>query len=390
MQSSVTQTGAYPVQEVPARYITEALAAGGLRLGLRPELEAGYLRYKDENSLWLLRLGCFVAVALYAVFFLLDALTQKRLTEPAIFYIAFGVAYPATLLPALATYIVSWRPHARWLAAATTAVNGAALIACITIAARVGKALPYEVLALNLMFAFYLAGALFQTAFPLAAATVAVYLASAWWLGIPTVELLDRAFVLVAVTMLGGIFGYLFERAERRSWLRAQLVAQMAVRDELTGLYNRRHLYEHGRTVLEQAHRDGKTCGLLLLDVDHFKLYNDTQGHAAGDRCLIRIARALRKSARSPLDVVARNGGEEFAVLLYDIAPDALLEQAQALRQEIKSLRIPHPESPFGHVTVSLGVASGGAALEPMLLAADRALYRAKHGGRDQVQVGAP
>lgn len=377
--------------DIPARFFREALQRDDRRLIFRPELEAGYVRYKDECSIWLLRLGCSVGVALYAGFFLLDFVTQQRLIEPVIFIISFAIAWPATLLPAAATFIPSWRRHARAMAVVATALNGAALIACLTISARAGKLLPYEVLLLNQMFVFYLSAALFQVALPLAFAIVAVYLASAAWFGLPAHEYADQAFVLLAATLLGGIFCYLFERTERRSWLRAQLVEDMAVRDELTQLYNRRHLYAQGVTVLGQARHESTPCGLLLLDVDHFKSYNDSQGHAAGDRCLIRIGRALLKGARRPLDVVARNGGEEFAILLYDIAPPALLEHAEQLRQAVRDLKIPHPASPQGLITISIGAvaAAGGEALDGLMAAADRALYQAKHAGRDCVKLAA-
>jgi len=160
---------------------------------------------------------------------------------------------------------------------------------------------------------------------------------------------------------------------EREELLAA--LAEAAVRDELTGVYNRRGLMER----VPGAH-----VGVVVLDVDHFKAYNDAFGHLEGDRCLTLVARALAAHAR-PQDVVARFGGEEFAVLLLDADPADALIAAERLRAAVRDLALPHPARPDGVavVTVSAGVATGD--WTQALAAADTAVYAAKAAGRDTV-----
>ncbi|WP_432563151.1 diguanylate cyclase [Kineococcus sp. SYSU DK003] len=163
--------------------------------------------------------------------------------------------------------------------------------------------------------------------------------------------------------------------AERERLIGA--LAEAAVRDELTGLLNRRGL-------LERVPQD-RTVGVLVVDVDHFKAYNDRFGHLEGDRCLARVAAALAAHSR-PGNVVARFGGEEFVVVLQDARPQDVLAAGQRLRAAVRDLALPHPARPdrAGAVTVSVGAALGP--WQEALAAADAAVYDAKSAGRDRVE----
>lgn len=373
-------------------YASELKAPPRLRLAFSPRLESGYLRYRDQRAVLLLRYGCGVAVVLYSAFFLVDFLTHRRLTEPVTFLVIFGIASPVTLAPAAATFFAAARSYARLLAAPAVAVNGVALIFSIAFHTQQQlPLLPYEVLILNLMYAFFLSGILFSVAAPLAFGIVLAYLAADAWAGLPGPLVLDRGYVLLAFCVLGSMACYLLERAERRGWLRAQLVQEMAAHDDLTGLRNRRHFYEQGERLLRQARREGKTLGLLFVDVDRFKSYNDSLGHLAGDECLKQIALALQAAGRRPLDIVARLGGDEFVLLLYDLPSTQLGAHAEALRHGVAKLRLPHPGNPDGMVSISIGAESVApdteAALDLLLQRADSALYGAKAAGRNIVQM---
>lgn len=155
--------------------------------------------------------------------------------------------------------------------------------------------------------------------------------------------------------------------------------------DALTGVGNRRSFDRE----LESRH-SRKPLALLMLDVDMFKLYNDTQGHQAGDICLAAVARAMENALHRSGDKVFRYGGEEFAVLLPDVSREAAVTLAERLSRQIRALNLPHPASPVNpYVTVSIGVAYR-AADEPLddaelVTRADKALYRVKNSGRDGV-----
>jgi diguanylate cyclase (GGDEF)-like protein len=164
--------------------------------------------------------------------------------------------------------------------------------------------------------------------------------------------------------------------------LRETLRAQ-SIRDPLTGLYNRRYLDEHLRREFHRSARSGTPIGLLAIDLDHFKAYNDAYGHAAGDTALMSIASMLRLRSRDE-DFVCRHGGEEFLVVLPGATTDDAEQRAEDLRRACADL-------PFGTgrtLTMSVGVASfpeHGTAVDDVLAAVDEALYAAKRGGRDRV-----
>lgn len=160
--------------------------------------------------------------------------------------------------------------------------------------------------------------------------------------------------------------------------------------DGLTGVANRRMFDEAITREWARGVRHGSQLSLVMCDVDHFKAFNDTLGHQAGDECLRAVAQALGNRVRRPTDLVVRYGGEEFAVLLPDTDAEGARSLAESMRRDVLALGIRHEASPLGCVTVSAGVASlvagrdvpGPAAL---IKAADEALYEAKGGGRNQV-----
>jgi diguanylate cyclase (GGDEF)-like protein len=167
-------------------------------------------------------------------------------------------------------------------------------------------------------------------------------------------------------------------------------LAQLARHDGLTGLSNRRHFDESLARSFAQSLRSQRPLALIMIDVDHFKLYNDSYGHPEGDRCLKTIARTIQTSLRRPDDFVARYGGEEMAVLLADTDAAGAALVAESIRAAVARLQLPFSHHPAGYVTISAGTAvypSPGlsASADELLTAADRALYRAKAGGRNQV-----
>jgi diguanylate cyclase (GGDEF)-like protein len=167
---------------------------------------------------------------------------------------------------------------------------------------------------------------------------------------------------------------------------------ELSLRDDLTGIANRRRLQQMLTEEWNRARRYERPLAFILLDLDHFKLLNDTRGHREGDVCLQKVAHYLAEALRRTSDLVARYGGEELAVLLPGTDLAGALKIAEQLRQGIEALALPHEAAPTGHVTASFGVASlvpaPGQGPDVLVEAADSALYRAKTAGRNRVLAG--
>ena len=176
--------------------------------------------------------------------------------------------------------------------------------------------------------------------------------------------------------------------------LREELQAQ-SVRDPLTSLYNRRFMQESLERELARIRRAKGSLGVLMLDVDHFKKFNDTHGHKAGDLALVEVARLLQESIRDG-DIACRYGGEEFIVILPGMSGEAVLARAETIRRGAHSIRIQHRGQTLEGLSVSIGMAvapEDGDSADNLQHAADTALYQAKRAGRDRVvsaRGGAP
>lgn len=223
-----------------------------------------------------------------------------------------------------------------------------------------------------------------------------------WWV----VVLKMSGLVLVALALMG--WGTLrmvrqlkvrealedeLRRARVKLQEQNQALQVLADSDGLTGIANRRHFEAALRAERERACRNGLPCSLILLDVDFFKKYNDRYGHVAGDECLRMVARAIDGGTRRPNDLAARYGGEEFVVILPDTDMEGACAVAEDIRSAVASLGIDHADSPFGHVSVSLGVftarpAHDDCAASTWIEAADALLYEAKNAGRNCLASG--
>jgi diguanylate cyclase (GGDEF)-like protein len=164
---------------------------------------------------------------------------------------------------------------------------------------------------------------------------------------------------------------------------------EQAIRDPLTGLYNRRYLEETLDREVRRAARDRAPLSVVMLDIDHFKKYNDTYGHDGGDAVLCNLAAFLRSEIRA-VDIACRFGGEEFTLILPDADADNVLRKLENIRLKAKELVIRHQGRSLPTVTLSMGVAAfpqHGLTGEELLRTADAALYQAKANGRDRVVV---
>lgn len=203
---------------------------------------------------------------------------------------------------------------------------------------------------------------------------------------------------IAAIVLLSLVLIWEFEQLLRINWHRERTLNELAYTDALTGIRNRRHFDDGLRDLIRAAARDHCPLALMVIDVDHFKSYNDHYGHPAGDECLKRIALYLKSSIRRPQDLAGRLGGEEFAVVWFDAHPENATALSEALRRGIADLHLAPAPGKGSTVTVSAGLAQitappREASVEDIAIdlirQADAALYAAKHQGRDRLVVSA-
>jgi diguanylate cyclase (GGDEF)-like protein len=301
----------------------------------------------------------------------------------------FGLQLPLVLIMMVFTeprLYVRWYQPAIQLAAPLFGI-GAVLMAV--------EATPSQlplIAARLLLVAFYyyfMIGLTFKAALRSNLLLIGAYAAAAMLGTISGTVAIYSLFVLLCANLIGGAGSYALEYANRVAFLERRRLAEVAMHDGLTGLLNRAALEEQARSLWEHAQRAGEPVSVMLIDIDHFKAYNDRYGHQAGDRCLRDVALAIRDAVRRrPLDVVARYGGEEIIAILVGGSRDEAAAAAQGVLKAVADLAVAHSASPTRpYLTVSVGVSTvepgGEYSHERAVRLADIALYASKERGRD-------
>ncbi|MBE0451969.1 MAG: diguanylate cyclase [Clostridia bacterium] len=169
-----------------------------------------------------------------------------------------------------------------------------------------------------------------------------------------------------------------------------EMLRHLSFKDELMGIGNRRRLDDFLEQALELASRNNLNIGLMMLDIDNFKEFNDSYGHIEGDECLRKIGKALKRSVHRKSDLIARYGGEEMVVVLQDTTKENLLKVAENIRLEIHGLMLPNENTELGVVTVSIGAVlckvKPKQTADEVLNVADQALYEAKANGKNRIE----
>ena len=250
-------------------------------------------------------------------------------------------------------------------------------------------------LSVHVLAVFMLLGMLLLRATVVAAVGLGTFVLAGLLLGLPATVLAYEASLLAIVIVVVGYISYDVEQMLRHAFLERGALGDLAERDGLTGLRNRRAFEEQLMKVWQQSLRDRSPMSVLLIDIDHFKPYNDLYGHQAGDSCLRHVAQIVQRYARRPLDIAARYGGEELAIVLYQVTVEHAKAMAEEVRAAVEESRIEHRGSPNrGFVTVSVGVAWLDATLDrtpnDVVQLADEALYSAKEAGRNAVRFLGP
>lgn len=352
------------------------------------ELEPEFRLYHTQAHLLRMRGGLLVALLMWFLFTLFDLFMLPesfRLHSVAV----RGALYPVLLFNLWATYRRGWAPQLQWIAGVSALAGGLAVDGVIWVARADGFALPYEGIILMTVFFYFLTGLRFSTACICGWLTFAGYLAVELLNQMPAQVLLPNAVFLGSANLIGAFGCYFLEYSSRQTFLAEGLMQDIAERDFLTGLLNRRAFSERASRSWRQAIRSQQSVAVLMLDVDHFKAYNDHYGHAAGDLALQAVARTLGQHAQRPLDMLARYGGEEFVGLWVGANSEAMLELAERIRHDIEALALHAYSSAAQVVTLSIGVAYWSSpqpnGLEQAQRLADEALYAAKAQGRNCV-----
>jgi diguanylate cyclase (GGDEF)-like protein len=238
---------------------------------------------------------------------------------------------------------------------------------------------------------FFFLGLSFRIALLSAGLALVSFLASAVMVAPPIVVVSRAAIFMLATLGACGVAARQIEKRSRILFLETRLIAELAERDSLTWTKNRRVFDEHLRRLWPQAIAEGRALSLLLIDVDHFKAYNDRYGHQAGDQALRQVAQTMQKFVQGPNDVLARYGGEEFAAVFYDLDAKQTLQTAEWIRRAVQEARNGDASTPTASVTISIGVAmvKPTTARDPegAIQLADQALYDAKTKGRNRIEL---
>lgn len=269
----------------------------------------------------------------------------------------------------------------------------AGLLVCYVLdnALRHDYPIPYDFL-LILIFQGYFVGIQPWHRAALCGWTIAlVYMAILYHHG----QLMTAIVPLAVVNLIGMVTAFTQDRRNRDIFFKKEKLEQLASHDPLTGLTNRRGLENYIKHLLPMLPTRQHTLAVAMVDVDYFKKYNDYYGHDAGDQVLVAVAQALRENGHRAYDLAVRIGGEEFAIVWYQAKAEEMLELGQRICQSVRLQGIPHRQSDYGQVSVSVGVVHGTlasddgmAAFDTLLKAADAALYRAKANGRNRAVVG--
>ena len=387
-----------------AEQVNKALQAPWYRLVFPRDLEARFLADGDaERSRYLRRMGA-VGALLFGSFLITDAeLLPDVFRLVAILRLTFIVGALASLS------LITRKGSPIWLRESAMTFYSVWAVAAVMIPFALSHS-PDRAAYLNgILLILFFGTIILQPRFPYVVVTsvlglsiVLVGLASG---GISAGAI--HAQIGITVTSIGVIIATVFrlEQQQRRSYLlglrearqRQELLRNNALLldlsqlDGLTGLANRRALDKNLVLAWQDCAARGQPLGLVMIDVDFFKAFNDIYGHLAGDNCLRDVAAALREQTRIEQDTLGRYGGEEFLAVLPGKSLDVCLQIGERMRQAVETLSIEHRHAVegVGVVTVSLGIAcaqaSENASMAALLNAADAALYAAKHNGRNRV-----
>jgi len=376
--------------------VVRQLESGSGELMFTPMLEREFREFCVSQVVARGRIAATVAFILallatsLAVVFSLSRGDGVAIAERIPWFLPLAILSPLLGAVALATFVPAWKRYYEAIAGGTIVLAGLASIYIIQQASLYGESYVLAGAVLINLYACRFLGFRFQVGIALSVFLVAAHFAIGAWVGVPMRELAYMTVILAASTIIGTISSYNWEQTLRMTFAEQKTLNELAQRDGLTRLYNRRIFDDYIQRVWRQARRDKVSVEVIFIDIDHFKVFNDLYGHQAGDDCLRRVAGCIAVAAKRPFDFSARYGGEEFVLVLYGPPHDYARSLPERLRQSVMELGIRHEGSRVASaITVSVGVAiadpSSGRSMTGAIQAADEALYEAKQCGRNRV-----
>lgn len=367
----------------------DQLKRGFAQLRFGGLLEKEFREFYVTQNLARARLSGLIAIILALSVTCID-LVAGTATNTTINALRLGVLCPLLAVIGVAVSLPALRRYYTEVAAVGVTLVGFVVTYIAHVAALQGDSYVLAGLIMVVLYACLFLGLLFSIAIGIAALLVLTHLVLGFMLGLPTNELFYMTAMLGAAAVIGGISTYNLEHALRTNFLETRLLNELAERDGLTGLYNRRIFDDFIRRAWRQSRREDEALEIIFIDIDYFKIYNDLYGHQAGDDCLKKVATCIARCAKRPFDFAARYGGEEFVLVLYGPPDEYARALPEQIRRDVLDLRIPHKGSDCeSSVTVSVGVAFARAganrSLAGAIQAADEALYQAKREGRNRV-----
>ena len=359
-----------------------------------PELEVSFRQLYLEQNIARATVSTAIYLGLFAIVTALNVFgsmaPESGASIDTVFLLRLGVAFPALITILAVIEIEPLQKHYQLIVGSCAFVLGCSVmwISAISVAAGVPQFQMGDVLVI--VYACLFLGLLGRIVMVLATGLVAAFFTMGSLYGVATADLAFAGSVIIATALMVVLSARHVESLVRATFLEQRFLHQIAERDGLTGLYNRRKFDELAQTVWNQARRDKQRLQILFVDIDNFKAYNDVYGHQAGDDCIRHVARVIDRAARRPLDFSARYGGEEFVVVLYGPAATDLCVVAEQIRQAVQEEAIPHTGSSVANViTVSVGSSAvkpnRARSLSGLIQQADESLYAAKQAGRNLV-----
>ena len=364
-------------------------------LSFEPAIERDFLEQHWDSVQPRVHFAMYIALLTLVGFAVMDRWLLRMDRGSGAALIQFGVQLPLLLLALRHSTRAAFKKRFVPLAPAAMLVFGLGSAFLMIRASGVLGAMLGARLVLVIFFSYFLLGLSFRAAAHANAILLVGYVGVAVATHAYAEMAVYQGFVLACANLFAGAGCYALEHANRLAFLERRRLTEVATHDGLTGLLNRAAFEHEVRRLWDQAARERLPVAIVMVDIDHFKAFNDCYGHPAGDDCLRRVAGAVRTAAsRRPLDFVARYGGEELIAVLYGADLEFAERAGRAAVDAVSRLHIAHAASPTQpYVTASVGATSfvpGSAADGSHQLAvrrADQALYCAKAEGRDRCRL---